>query len=378
MVKTVQGAASVKKDNFFKKYSDVILLFLISRIGFLLIFLLAGNPFSLLTDFFDSHLYTQIANEGYSQQYLTAFFPMIPLIIRFFTGYGLLVINQVCFFFSMVLIKKVMEEYKSENSQTVLFIFSFSPVAYFSLICYTESIFFFLTLFAFYLFMKNKYPWLMGIIIGLSVFTRNTGSIVFFAIFAGMVIRWFRKENKFLDIILAYVPATLISVLYPIYLQIHFGNWKIFVDCQFSNWLKVRSNVINTYLTSFKMIFTDTYEFDIYTLTLFRINELLTLFISLFFIFLCIKEFKKLKKPDAVSVVSVLILLMSIVIFSSTIHDPNTSAPTRSFYRYYMGMFPAFTMLYDLNPKFITVLAIVSALSSFVISVVFFKASYFY
>ena len=368
----------MKKDNVFKKYTDVILLFTASRIAFLLLFLLAGNPFSLLTDFFDSHLYTQIANNGYTDGYLTAFFPMIPLIIRFCTGYGLLVVNQICFLFSLVILKKTLEEYKSQNIQMVLFMFAFSPVSYFSIICYTESIFFFLTLFAFYLFMKNKYPWLMGILIGLSVFTRNTGSIVFFAIFAGMCIRWFRKETKFLDIILAYVPATLISVLYPIYLQVKFGNWKIFVDCQYTNWLKVRSNVINTYITSFKMIFTDTYEFDIYTLTLFRINEIITVLISLFFIFLCIKEFKKLKKFDAVSVVAALILLMSIVIFASTIHDPKTSAPTRSFYRYYMGMFPAFTMLYDLSPKFMPALAIVSILASFFISVIFFKASYFY
>ena len=368
----------MKKENIFKKYADVILLFLASRIGFLLLFLLAGNPFSLLTDFFDSNMYTQIATGGYSQEYLMAFFPMIPLIIRFCTGYGLLVINQICFFFSLVLIKKIMEEYKSQNAQIVLFIFAFSPVAYFSLICYTESIFFFLTIFAFYLFMKNKYPWLMGILIGLSVFTRSTGSIVFFAVFAGMCIRWFRKETKFLDIILAYVPATLISLLFPVYLQVKFGNWKLFVDCQYSIWLKVRSNLINTYIEGFKMIFTGTYEFDIYTLTLFRINEIITILISFFFIFLCIKEFKKLKKLDAVSVVSALILIMSVIIFSSTIHDPKTGAPTTSFYRYYMGMFPAFTMLYDLKPKFMTVLAIISVFTNFLISIVFFKAVYFY
>ncbi|MBR3082378.1 MAG: hypothetical protein IKH06_05930, partial [Clostridiales bacterium] len=64
----------MRKENIFKKYADVILLFLASRIGFLLLFLLAGNPFSLLTDFFDSNMYTQIATGGYSQEYLMAFF----------------------------------------------------------------------------------------------------------------------------------------------------------------------------------------------------------------------------------------------------------------------------------------------------------------
>ena len=369
----------MKENTRFKKYADVFFLFLASRICFLLLFYFSGTPLSNLIHQLDSDMYNRIADNGYTDSYLTAFFPMIPLIIRFLSGYGLIAVNQICFFVSLVLLKKIMdEEYKSKNTSIVLLIFAFSPVSYFALVCYTESVFFFLTLFAFYLFMKNKYPWLMGIIIGLSVFTRNTGSIVFFAIFAGMVIRWFRKETKFLDIIWAYVPATLISVLYPIYLQVRFGSWKIFVDSQYEYWFKVRSNLFNTYLVSFKMIFTDTYEYDIYTLTLFRVNEIITILITVFLLCLCIKEFKNLKKINAVSAVSVLILIMSIVLFSSTIHDPAISSPTRSFYRYYAGMFPVFTLLYDLNPKLIAGIAIISGFSSCVMSVLFYRGLFFY
>ena len=369
----------MRKDNIFRKSADVILLFFASRVCFLLIIFLAGNSLDTIIHFFDGNIYNIIADNGYSEIYLTNFFPMIPLLIRFFSGFGLLLINQVCFFVSMVLLKKIMDdEYKSKNTLVVLFIFAFSPVSYFSLVCYTESVFFFLTLWAFYLFMKNKYPWLMGIFIGLSVFTRNTGSIVFFAIFAGMVVRWFKKENKFLDIIMAYVPATLISVLYPAYLQIRFGNWKLFVDVQFTNMIRMRSNLFNTYLTSFKMIFTDICKMDIYSVTLFRINEVITISISVFLICLCVKEFKKLKKADAVSIVSVLTVILLIFILSSTINYPESTAPTRSFYRYYLGMFPAYTLLHDLNPKFISVLAVISALTCCILSVIFFKASFFY
>ena len=368
-----------KKQGVIKKYADVIALFLVSRICFAVILLVSGKTVPELVYLFDSELYRQIAENGYYKDFLTAFFPMIPLIMRFLTGYGLIVINQICLFISMVLLKKLLEEdAKSPSAKYILLIFAFSPVAYFSLTGYTESIFFVLTLGAFYLFVKNKLPWLMGILLGLSVFTRNTGSIVFFALFVGMVIRWIRKETKFTDIILAYVPATLISVIYPVYLQVKFGNWKIFVDCQYENWLKIHSNFFKTCFISFKMIFTNAYDYDIYTLVLFRINEVITILMTIFLICLCVKEFKKLKKLDAVSVVSVLVMLLSVVIFATTIMDPEYNAPTRSFYRYYCGMFPAFTLLYDLNPKVINALVIISAFAGCVMAAVFFRGTFFY
>ena len=368
-----------KTKSLIKKYSDVIAMFLASRVCFLVIIFITGKTIPELIHLFDSELYYQISQNGYDQEFLTAFFPMVPLIMRCLTGYGLLIVNQICLFISMVLLKKLLEdEYKSSVAKFVLLIFAFSPVSYFSLIGYTESIFFVLTLASFYLFVKNKFPWLMGILLGLSVFTRNTGSIVFFALFAGMVIRWIRKETKFTDILLAYVPATIISVLYPIYLQVKFGNWKIFVDCQYDNWIKVHSNLFKTYYLSLKTIFTNEYEFDIYTMPLFKANEIITILITGFLIFLCIKEFKRIKKCDTGSIVSVLIVIMSIVIFASTIMDPTHHAPTRSYYRYFLGMFPAFTLLHDLNPKLINALVIISVFFGVLISAIFFRGTYFY
>lgn len=371
--------SKVNKKGFFKKYTDVIVCFLVSRLCFALILILCKRTVPELTRFFDGELYYEISVNGYNKNHLTAFFPLIPLIYRYLTGYGLLVVNQICLFISMVILKKIIsEEYKCPSASAVILVFAFSPVSYFSLVAYTESVFFVLTLSAFYLFMKNKYPLLMGILLGLSVFTRNTGSIVFFALFIGMVIRWIKKQTKFWDIVIAYVPATLISLIFPVYLQVKFGNWKVFVDCQYENWLKVHSNFFKTYYSSFKMIFTNEYNYDIYTLTLFRINEIITILITLFLLFLCVKEIKKLKKFDPVSVVSVLVILMSIVICSSTIMDPAESAPTRSFYRYYLGMFPAFTLLYSLHPKLIDALVVISAFSGLVLSAIYFKASFFY
>ena len=126
------------------------------------------------------------------------------------------------------------------------------------------------------------------------------------------------------------------------------------------------------------MIFTNAYDYDIYTLVLFRINEVITILMTAFLIYLCVKEFKKLKKLDVISVVSVLVTLLSVVIFATTIMDPEYNAPTRSFYRYYCGMFPAFTLLYDLNPKVINALVIISAFAGCVMAAVFFRGTFFY
>lgn len=362
-----------------KKYSDVIIVFLVSRVIFSAFIILSGLPYSDILNLFDCENYNWIARYGYARQTVTAFFPMIPIIIHFLGDYGAVAVNQVCLFFSMVILKKLLhDEFKCPNDRLIMTIFAFSPVSYFSLVVYTESIFFFLTLSSYYLFVKNKYPLLMGLLIGLSVFTRNTGSIVFFAIFAGMVIRLWKKKTKMRDIFLAYIPATLISLIYPVYLQITYNNWKLFVDCQFENWLRFRSNVFTTYYESFKMLFLNEYNYDIYSLTLFRANEFLTIVITFFLIFLCIKEVKKLKKISLPSVIAVLVSIMSIIIFSTTIVDPSVNSPTRSFYRYYLGMFPYFTLLIDLDKRFLNILAVLSAFSGCMISFIFFSGSFFY
>ena len=369
----------MERKKLLRNYVDVIAVFLASRVCFIVIIFLAGKSISELPEVFDGGLYNMIAENGYNQVHLTNFFPMIPLIIRYLGGYALIAINQICLFISMVLLKKLLEnEHKTSSAGLILLIFAFSPVSYFSFVEYTESIFFVLSFSAFYLFVKNKLPWLMGILLGLSVFTRNTGSIVFFALFIGMVIRWIRKETGFLNIIAAYVPATIISILYPVYLQFTFGSWKVFLDVQFDNWYRERSNLFKTYCTSFKMLFTDAYEFDIYSLTLFRINEVMTILITAFLLCLCVKEIRKLKNISLPSIVSVLVIVFSIVLISSTINPPEVAAPTRSFYRYYLGMFPAFTLLYDLNPKIVNPLVIIFAFSGIVISYIFFKGIFFY
>jgi hypothetical protein len=83
-----------------------------------------------------------------------------------------------------------------ENISLALAVVAVSPLALFTSIEYTESLFLFFTVFAFYLFIQDKYHFAMGILLGLSVLTRNTGSLLFFAIFIGMVVRAVRDRNN--------------------------------------------------------------------------------------------------------------------------------------------------------------------------------------
>ena len=369
------------RKSIIKRYADVAAVFLASRICFLIIAFVQHATIINLIYLLDSKAYIHIANNGYNMIHLTAFFPMLPLLFRYLGEYGVLALNQVCLFLSMLALKDILnEEYNCKYTSHILIIFAFSPVSYISLTGYTESLFFFLTITAYYLFAKNKYPWLMGIMIGFSVCTRNTGSIIFFAVFIGMVIRWFKKKTKILDIIVAYVPATVLSLVYPVYLQLEFNNWKLFVDIQYDIWNRSSSNLFMTMFVSLKMIFTDEYagNFDIKSLTLFRVNEVLTILITVLFICLCIKEIKKFRNMTETSVVAVLIAAASVYIYTSAIGDPNVNAPTGSCFRYYLAMFPVFTLLYDLHPRLIDALVIVFVFASLAVSGIFYKNVFFY
>ncbi len=373
---------SIKSDSkamkILKEHKDVILLFLASRLIFIPLIFLAGNTYAGLINCFDGELYATIARDGYGDDALKAFFPMIPLLIKFIGIYGTVVINNICFLLSLFILKALIG--KSRNKLLILMLTVFSPISFFSMTIYTESIFFLLTIASYYLYTQKRYPILMGVLIGLSVFTRNTGSIVFFAIFIGMCVDWRKKLYKFTDILKAYIPATLISLIYPAFLQIRYGNWKYFMDVQGEHWSKVSSNFIKTLYIQFQVIFTDTYKYDGMDFTfLNKLNEIYTLAITAVFIYFIAWEVKKIisLRKDA-DIVSVAVLIMTLLIISTTIRDPEYNAPTVSFFRYYLVMFPAYTLLRDKNEKFVLGLMAAGTFMSIFASFLFAKGVYFF
>jgi len=176
-MKEINEINSGKFDKPLKNLAPVLILFLLSRAFFLLMMFLGGRySFSEILTLFDAEHYLNIAESGYYHESVTTFFPVIPLILRFLGKPGLLVINNISFLASLYLLKKILEDsgYK-ETALLITAILAFSPVGFFSMLLYTEALFFFLTLLVFYFFSLRKYYLLSGILLGLSVLCSKHG-----------------------------------------------------------------------------------------------------------------------------------------------------------------------------------------------------------
>ena len=364
-----------KAVDFLKKNKDVIIAFFASRLMFALLMLISKNSYPTILCLFDAEHYRTIAHYGYISEDITAFFPLIPLIIRFTGDIGLVIINELAFVASLFILKDLIaNEYKYKDTQLILLLFALSPMGFFSMLEYTESLFFLFTLGAFALFKKQKYPWLMGILMGLSVMTRSVGALLFFAVFAGMCLNMFRKKTRFVDIVAAYVPATALSLTYPVYLQIAFGKWNAFVESQYTYWIRIHSNVFVTTYWNLRYIFTDKFPHDgIDVMILFKVNEFISLLMMCFIILLVVREIIpmiKNKKVEADSLVLVIFSLLCVIFITSPTRDPLIDCPTDSFYRYYAGMFSIFVMLAktpfrkDITRIFIYLMVMISIVTS--------------
>ena len=194
-------------------------LFVIIRcafIGFRYYFCsMTGQPFNEWFLFMDGTWYYDIAKNGY-QDFTTAFFPLSPMIIRYGGPFFAIVINNLLMLGSTYLL------YKNFSKEVAIF-FLLSPIQVYSLSFYTESLFLFFTIAAYCSYKQHK-PYLTGILLGLGVCSRSFGSLLFFAIFIDMCVLWWndRKNQNtkqhLITILKTYVPATIISCIYPFYL----------------------------------------------------------------------------------------------------------------------------------------------------------------
>lgn len=321
--------------NIFKidstKKNLIITDFLISRL-FLFIFLYLCCNFKL-DKLWDCEHYINIATKGYTEDYLYAFFPLIPVLLRIIKPIGVIILNQILSIIIAFLFYEISNSYlKTKNPIITARLWLWSPIAVFTIIYYTEALFLFLTLFAFYLYKKNKYlP--SGIILGLSVMCRNTGSLLFFTLFIFLFIKFIKKQEKFTNILKMYIPATIISCIYPVYLQIKTGNWKIFVDVQYDYWQKMHCNIF----TIFKNISLITKSPKI-TQPLFYIDFILTMLLILITIILMIKNIKNKDYWE-------IIMFMAITIITITSTCKSAGNPVVSYYRYLFGTFPLILLL---------------------------------
>lgn len=366
---------------FVKNNKDVLVLFLLAKIISVVIFLISHHSFYEVLSLYDGEHYISIANNGYSSPMLTAFFPVVPLLIRYIGQIGVVIVNNLAFLVSLLVINKLLTKYyKSSEAFWVTFALAVGSLGFFSSILYTESLYFMLTSLAFYLFCEKKHGLPLGIVLGLAVATRNTGSMLFFAIFIGMCLMLYRKEIKFKTIVITYIPATLISILYPAYLQIKFGNWKMFMDVQFSDWLRVPSNIFNTVYQSI-LVISGHYTYDAASTPYYKLNECITLVLLALMLTLIVREALPMireKRLIADRLVTLLFSLAFLFAITASIKNPALDTPTASYPRFYMATFPFYTMLRNFKTKTIQLISIGILLLSLLTTSLFAMDIFFY
>ena len=352
-------------ENYIKKQ------FLYSRIMILILFILAGSirySFVDLFQLFDVEHYFNIALNGYISDNLYAFFPLFPLIIKgfslistnvLFLIISICLVNNIATYITSIYLYKLIEIYCPNNKKLIYNIWLYSPVALFTIIPYTEALFLMFTVISFYLYKEKRNYILMGILLGLSVATRNMGSILFFSLFIGMVIR----KERFMNIIKTYIPATIISCLYPIYLYIYTGEWNKFINVQTTEWARVKSNFVYLIITDIKKFITS--DFIIIKLII-----IIILSILIYSFILILKNIiEAIKNRDISKLELILYLAISFIAICSSMRSQYVPTPSSvSMHRYITGTFSIYLLLPQ-NAKNLKYIFIFSFLVTIIISI---------
>lgn len=191
---------------------------------------------------FDGVHYLTIASSSYSAQFTQVFFPLYPLSIRIIHGIlqmrtgiipGILISN-VCFLISMRLLYGLVTRdfNRSTGIWSLLFLLVF-PTSFFFGSLYTESLFFMLTVGAFYASRLGKWR-LAGILGAFASATRLHGIFLFPALLWERF-EYLKQQKSFTPVSLIRSPLLLIPaglISYMVYLQMAFGDALYFWHAQ--------------------------------------------------------------------------------------------------------------------------------------------------
>ena len=354
----------IKKDS--KTYKNILCMFLISHVVFMCIitaFAVMSEHGSLteyIKHLFDNEHYIAIARDGYSisnsdDALRVCFFPLIPLLIRFLGIYGTIAVNGIAFLLNSVLIYFLAKnDYKTDKAQYAAYAYILSPLHLFSVMCYTETLLMTFSLLAVLFYRRKKYLF-CGIVLGLGVCTRVNMAALFFALFIAFCIDFFKNKEQrlqiFKNVLICYIPATVISCLYPAYLWVKFGNPFLFISYQYTYWCKGKSNFIMIFYDGFKAL----YGFKEYVLTGemtvfdFRMHLVFTVLDCLFLLSVYVVIVYLIKSKRKVLSVEILYLILSVVTVCGT-YKKISPEPLCSYYRYLLNCYPLFFLV----PYFLT------------------------
>ncbi len=208
---------------------------------------------------FDGVHYLRIAQDGYSSQYSQAFFPLYPLLIRFFTEiniflpkdlnldtrifvdpayfYNGLILSNLIFLVALYFFYRlIILDYKKETAfKSIILLLSFPTAFYFGAI-YTESLFLLLTVGFFYSIRKRNFI-MAGVLAALASATRIFGLLLLPVFIVELYLKVKSKEilfrsEQFTKAIIGILLAPVGALLYMLYLRFEFDNPLYFLTSQ--------------------------------------------------------------------------------------------------------------------------------------------------
>lgn len=194
----------------------------------------AGSPLFWSWANFDGVHYLGIADKGYFAQFTQAFFPLYPLLIRFFNQLAHnsilngLIISNLSFLGSLWLLYKLvrLDLSASQARQTLIFLLVF-PTSFFFASLYTESWFLLVTLASFYAARQRR--WLAAGVLGaLAAATRILGVLLIPALLIEYLAS--PKRSRWGWWVLLLPAAGLL--LYMYYLNVSFHDPLYFLHAQ--------------------------------------------------------------------------------------------------------------------------------------------------
>lgn len=203
----------------------------------------------------------------------------------------------------------------------------------------------------------------LGVCIGLNVCAKSTGAIFFFAIFFKMFYDFIKHKEKFINGVITYSIATILSLLYPIYLFITgVGAFK-FLDVQYTEWYKVKCFPFQVFVEDIKFLSTTSQDgYRLFANVLIFVINWFVIFLFLSFIIRAI-----VKKDKNIWIVIACIMFMLVVLGNMQINICNL--PSFSFYRYFLSNI-LFLFLIDVKNKTIrNIIIIAFGYLSFIIAI---------
>jgi hypothetical protein len=190
----------------------------------------------------DAAWFLRLATSGYAPgDGSAAFFPLYPLTVRLVGALpaigplgAALIVSNAAFLGALIMVHALTRlELGTEAARRTVLFGAFFPTAFFLLAPYTEPLFLFLSIAAFWFARRNRWIWAMVAGAGAAA-TRSIGALLIVALAVEALAQW-RNGRLLLPRLAAALGVALGPLAYLAYWQVRFGDFWAPLDAQ-RNW----------------------------------------------------------------------------------------------------------------------------------------------